>query len=343
VAKSLRLDHDFRGYIHLKLIPEASPELAAEAGLYADRVSINVELPRDESLAVLAPEKDAAGIKKAMGRMRLAIEDRRAGQVGPARRKFATGQSTQLIVGADAARDGDILARSAALYGVLSAQAGLLFGLQPDPRRQPPPAAGPPAPGARAPALPGRLADAVLRLRPGRDRRAGRGPGPDGRSQDRLGPAPSRRASRSTSTPPTARPCCARRAWAPGRRRILQARTQTRLTLDDVKRVCGSVKRAKPFIVTADWTPGAATDGKACEASLVAAATAEPVLMRVARLESEIDFDGWRDGGAGAAGGGREPEAVVWTVERELFSETPPPSRRLSAPRHLPRERGSGG
>jgi predicted DNA-binding helix-hairpin-helix protein len=46
VAKSLRLDHDFRGYIHLKLIPEASPELAAEAGLYADRVSINVELPR---------------------------------------------------------------------------------------------------------------------------------------------------------------------------------------------------------------------------------------------------------------------------------------------------------
>src|SRR3954467_2660285 len=59
VAKSLRLDHDFRGYIHLKLIPEASPELAAQAGLYADRVSINVELPRDESLAELAPEKDA--------------------------------------------------------------------------------------------------------------------------------------------------------------------------------------------------------------------------------------------------------------------------------------------
>ena len=78
VARSLRLDHDFRGYIHLKLIPEASPELAAEAGLYADRVSINVELPRDESLAVLAPEKDAAGIKKVMGRMRLHIEDRNA-------------------------------------------------------------------------------------------------------------------------------------------------------------------------------------------------------------------------------------------------------------------------
>ncbi|MDE1153956.1 MAG: putative DNA modification/repair radical SAM protein [Micavibrio sp.] len=117
VARSLRLDHDFRGYIHLKLIPEASPELAAEAGLYADRVSINVELPRDESLAVLAPEKDATGIKKAMGRMRLHIEDRAEPARKAGRRRFATGQSTQLIVGADAARDGDILARSAALYG----------------------------------------------------------------------------------------------------------------------------------------------------------------------------------------------------------------------------------
>src|SRR6195952_1312010 len=57
VAKVLRLDHDFRGYIHLKLIPEASPELVAQAGLYADRVSINIELPRDESLRELAPEK----------------------------------------------------------------------------------------------------------------------------------------------------------------------------------------------------------------------------------------------------------------------------------------------
>src|ERR1700749_4242155 len=57
VVKALRLDHDFRGYIHLKLIPEASAELVAEAGLYADRVSINIELPKDESLARFAPEK----------------------------------------------------------------------------------------------------------------------------------------------------------------------------------------------------------------------------------------------------------------------------------------------
>jgi predicted DNA-binding helix-hairpin-helix protein len=72
VAKSLRLDHDFRGYIHLKLIPEASPELAAEAGALCRPGVDQCRAAADESLAVLAPEKDAAGIKKAMGRMRLA-------------------------------------------------------------------------------------------------------------------------------------------------------------------------------------------------------------------------------------------------------------------------------
>src|SRR3954464_1282635 len=74
VARTLREVHDFRGYIHLKVIPEAAPALVNEAGLYADRLSINIELPKDESLARLAPEKDLAGIKKAMGAVRLAGE-----------------------------------------------------------------------------------------------------------------------------------------------------------------------------------------------------------------------------------------------------------------------------
>src|SRR5579871_4759937 len=76
VVRTLRVDHDFRGYIHLKLIPEASPALTAEAALYADRVSINIELPRDDSLKSLAPEKDGTRIKKAMGEVRLGIEAR---------------------------------------------------------------------------------------------------------------------------------------------------------------------------------------------------------------------------------------------------------------------------
>jgi putative DNA modification/repair radical SAM protein len=117
-VKTLRLDHDFRGYIHLKLIPEASADLVAEAGLYADRVSINIELPKDESLAKFAPEKDVVRIKRAMGGVRLAIEDRAdavKAKLKPP--KFApAGQSSQLIVGADGAADGDILIRSENLY-----------------------------------------------------------------------------------------------------------------------------------------------------------------------------------------------------------------------------------
>jgi predicted DNA-binding helix-hairpin-helix protein len=183
VAKSLRLDHDFRGYIHLKLIPEASPELAAEAGLYADRVSINIELPRDDDLKALAPEKSPTDIKRAMGRMRLAIDDHAEPAKKAGRRSFARSQSTQLIVGADEAKDGDILARSASLYGAYR------LGVQSDPRRQPPPALVAAAAAARASPLPGRLADALLWLRAARDRGRGRGPGPDGRSQDQLGAA----------------------------------------------------------------------------------------------------------------------------------------------------------
>src|SRR5688500_5467234 len=66
VAKKLRLDHDFRGYIHLKTIPDAAAELVHEAGLYADRLSINVELPTDDGLKTFAPEKDAARIRTSM-------------------------------------------------------------------------------------------------------------------------------------------------------------------------------------------------------------------------------------------------------------------------------------
>lgn len=134
VARQLRVDHKFRGYIHLKTIPEASPELLARAGLYADRLSINVELPTVEGLKQLAPEKDAAGIRAAMGQLRWRIDESkeaRAARRGKtdaapiehtpkAKRapRFApAGQSTQLIVGADAADDRTILETSANLYG----------------------------------------------------------------------------------------------------------------------------------------------------------------------------------------------------------------------------------
>src|SRR5205085_11536922 len=75
VARILREEHDFRGYIHLKTIPDADPELVRRAGLYADRVSINVELPSETGLTNLAPEKDAARIEGAMRDMKASITD----------------------------------------------------------------------------------------------------------------------------------------------------------------------------------------------------------------------------------------------------------------------------
>ena len=138
VARVLREEHDFRGYIHLKTIPDASPELMERAGRYADRLSINVELPTPEGLTALAPQKDSAAIARSMARMAVRIEDARqarkeqaAGKVVsmPATRRTLTrraaaphfapgGQSTQMIVGADATDDRTILATSAGLYGV---------------------------------------------------------------------------------------------------------------------------------------------------------------------------------------------------------------------------------
>ena len=115
VAKLLREEHRFRGYIHLKTIPDCSPELLAEAGKYADRLSINVELPTQASLDRLAPEKDMVGIKRSMARMRLRIDEAKAERKAP---RFApAGQSTQLIVGADESSDRSILDLSSNLYG----------------------------------------------------------------------------------------------------------------------------------------------------------------------------------------------------------------------------------
>ncbi|MCK8787073.1 putative DNA modification/repair radical SAM protein [Roseomonas sp. NAR14] len=122
VARALRETHGFRGYIHLKTIPDASPGLLAEAGRWADRLSINIELPGEESLRRLAPEKDFRAIRLAMAGLRDRIDtaqgegrEARPGRAAPP--AFApAGQSTQMIVGADRADDGQILGTAANLY-----------------------------------------------------------------------------------------------------------------------------------------------------------------------------------------------------------------------------------
>jgi putative DNA modification/repair radical SAM protein len=118
VARSLREDHGFRGYIHLKTIPDADPLLLEAAGRHADRLSINVELPTVAGLTRLAPEKSAGRIEGAMGTLRSGIDD---GRDAKKRYKSApnfapAGQSTQMIVGADAATDRDIVGRASTLY-----------------------------------------------------------------------------------------------------------------------------------------------------------------------------------------------------------------------------------
>lgn len=114
IVKSLRKDHGFKGYIHLKTIPNASPHLQVEAGWYADRLSINVELPSQQSLNTYAPEKKLSEITGTMGRLQEKISE------GKAETKMARytpgGQSTQMIIGADQTSDKGILATSVGLY-----------------------------------------------------------------------------------------------------------------------------------------------------------------------------------------------------------------------------------
>ncbi|MHC9235161.1 putative DNA modification/repair radical SAM protein [Pseudooceanicola sp. 502str34] len=118
IARMLRQEHGFRGYIHLKTIPDAAPELIEAAGLYADRLSINVELPTDKAVADYAPEKSPERIRRAMADVRLLKEARKEKSfTGKRPPRFApAGQSTQMIVGADGAQDTTILRSSTRLY-----------------------------------------------------------------------------------------------------------------------------------------------------------------------------------------------------------------------------------
>lgn len=118
VAQDLRTVHRFNGYIHLKSIPGASRELVNQAGLYADRMSVNIEIPNEGSLKYLAPEKDFKSVYEPMGYIRQGVlentEDRRKFRNAP--RFVPAGQSTQMIVGASPEHDRDILKLSSALY-----------------------------------------------------------------------------------------------------------------------------------------------------------------------------------------------------------------------------------
>ena len=261
VAKTLREVHDFRGYIHLKLIPEASPALVQEAGLYADRLSINVELPRDDSLATLAPEKDAVGIRKAMGAVRLGVEagKEKGRKARPA--KFApAGQSTQIIVGADAATDGEILKRSEGLYGAYRLRRVYYSGFSPIPDST-----------ARLPLVRAPLvrehrlyqADWLMRFYGfERSEIVGEAEDLDLAIDPKLAWALKNRGEFPVDVNLADRERLLR---VPGLGvkavdRLLEVRRFKRVTLEDVRRLTRGVARMQPFLLTDDWSPGALTD-----------------------------------------------------------------------------------
>ena len=276
VAKMLRQEHGFRGYIHLKTIPDADPVLIEEAGLYADRLSINVELPRENSLRKLAPQKQAGTIRKAMGGLRLRLEEAkdetRRSRHAPA---FApAGQSTQMIVGADGETDGDIIRSSTSLYSGYALKRVYYSAYSP-------------IPGSSA-SLPARKpplmrehrlyqADWLYRFYEFSvdDILAATENGMlDLDIDPKLAWALRHRGRYPIDINKASREDLLR---VPGLgiksvKRILQIRRLTKLRLDDVARLAGSAKVLQKFVSTLDWTPGAALDSTALARSLKPAA-----------------------------------------------------------------------
>ena len=261
VARSLRQVHHFRGYIHLKVIPEASPALVNEAALYADRVSINIELPKDESLAALAPEKDLAGIKKAMGAVRLGIEaGKEKGRRAPPPKFAPAGQSTQLIVGADAASDGAILKRSESLYGAYQLKRVYYSAFSPIPDST-----------ARLPLSKPPLmrehrlyqADWLMRFYGfGRGEIIGDDEDLDLAIDPKLAWALKNRGYFPLDLNTADREQMLRVPGLGVRSvgKMLEVRRFKTLVLEDVRRLTRGIEKLKPFIVTGDWTPGGLTD-----------------------------------------------------------------------------------
>ena len=270
VAKALRTEHDFRGYIHLKTIPGASEDLVAEAGRYADRLSMNVELPSEDSLAAYAPEKSATSIKRGLAATRALIEGaavarrRASGTIGRAAPpRFApAGQSTQVIVGADRTDDIAILNASASLYASYGLKRVYYAAFSPTghPSAQLPQAATPLMREHRL-----YQADWLLRFY-GFSLRDLAAAAPSGMLRSDIDPKLAWALEHREHFPVDVN-CADRetllRVPGVGIRavdRIIAARRLGKLRLDDILRLSGALARARPFIVTVDWRPTALLD-----------------------------------------------------------------------------------
>jgi len=264
IARKLRHEENFRGYIHLKTIPDAAPELIEEAGLLADRLSINVELPTDASVIRHAPEKKPEQIRRAMAEVRMrkdAAKDRtHTGRRPP---RFApAGQSTQVIVGADAATDTTVLGQSTRLYSSYKLRRVYYSAFSPIPDASSKlPLISPPLQREH------RLyqADWLLRFY-GFDLDEITGHRASGNLDLDIDPklswALAHRGLFPLDVNKASRDMLLR---IPGFgtktvNRILTTRRHRSLRYDDLARMGGSMKKARPFIVAGGWSPGALTD-----------------------------------------------------------------------------------
>lgn len=264
VARRLREDEGFKGYIHLKTIPDADPALIERAGRFADRLSINVELPSEASLTKLAPEKSLVSIRRSMGRLRHTIAERHAArkESRKAPRFAPAGQSTQLIVGADASTDLDILNLSGGLYGGYQLKRVYYSGFSPIPDASPVlPLKSPPLVrehrlyqadwlyrcyGFTLEEIAAGTADGMLPLD----------------IDPKLAWALANRAlfpvdvNRAPKEMLLRVPSLGTRAVG----RILETRRYHVLRLDDVARLTTSIRKLKPWITTLDWHPAGVLD-----------------------------------------------------------------------------------
>lgn len=265
VAQTLREVHHFRGYIHLKTIPEADPALVERAGLFADRVSINVEMPTDAGLTRLAPDKNSKQIEGAIARIGDAITEAK-----DARKHFRhspryapAGQSTQMIIGADDANDSQVIGRANALYDRFSLRRVYYSAFSPIPD------ASAVLPLKRPPLMrEHRLyqSDWLVRFYGFAAKEVQQATEADGmlpldidpklawalKFRDAF-PVDVNRASREQLLRVPGLGTKAVMA-------ILRARRHHRVRLDDLSRLTRSLTKLRPFIVTADWRPTLLTD-----------------------------------------------------------------------------------
>ncbi|MGY0778052.1 putative DNA modification/repair radical SAM protein [Azospirillum argentinense] len=259
VARTLRRDHGFAGYIHLKTIPEASPWLIEQAGLWADRLSINLELPTDHSLKAFAPEKNGGTIKAVMGQV-----NERIVEAKEERRRFSpAGQSTQLIVGADDATDRSVLETSGTLYQRYGLRRVYYSAFSPIPEASSVLPVKPP-PLQRENRL--YQADWLLRyygFTVEEIASGGEGGMLDLGIDPKLAWALKNRERFPVDVNTADREMLLRVPGLGARAvdKILSARRHTRLRLEDLGRLSSGLRRARPFLIAADYHPvGGLTD-----------------------------------------------------------------------------------